>query len=129
MKAFYSNRCKVLLILFVLFTAPSLYSQSPDTLWTKTFGGIYCGRGSSFQQTDDKSYIIIADVYNGIWLIKMDTDGETLWTKTFSRSLYDHGASVCQTDDDGYIVLGNTSPNGINDDAWLIKTDKNGDTL
>ncbi|MDD2889289.1 MAG: T9SS type A sorting domain-containing protein [bacterium] len=54
-----------------------------DTLWTKTFGGLYLDYGKSVQQTKDGGYIItgVTDVYPGItnsnvFLIKTDSLGK-----------------------------------------------------
>ena len=107
-----------------------------DTLWTRTYGGTEEDRGNVVQQTPDNGYIIAgftmsfgsgnADAY----LIKTDANGSTLWTKTFGGSNDDSGNSVQQTSDSGYIVAGNTYSLGAsNINAYLIKTDANGDTL
>ena len=51
------------------------------------------------------------------------------WTKTFGGSCKDYGTSVQQTDDD-YIISGYTCSYGAGGyDAWLIKTDSQGNTL
>ncbi len=109
--------------------------ENGDTLWTKTYGGIYNDIGYSGQQTTDGGYIITgcygASIhYHDVYLIKTDEDGDTLWTKTYGGIYNDIGFSVQQTTDGGYIITGIHSSNGIdNDDVYLIKTDGNGDTL
>ena len=109
-----------------------------DTLWTKTFGGSYDDHSYSVQQTIDGGYIItgLKGYYAGepgsgdIWLIKTNASGDTLWTKSFGGSSFDAGGSVKQTSDGGYIIIGQTYSFGAgSSDAWLIKTDVNGDTL
>jgi hypothetical protein len=55
---------------------------------------------------------------------------DTTWTKTFGGSENDWGHSMQQTTDGGYIIAGLTvSIENGNIDAWLIKTDSNGDSL
>ncbi|MBI4723371.1 MAG: T9SS type A sorting domain-containing protein [Candidatus Stahlbacteria bacterium] len=55
---------------------------------------------------------------------------DTLWTHTYGAGGSDYGYSVQETDDGAYIVAGNTSSYGVGGyDAWLIKTDADGDTL
>jgi hypothetical protein len=107
-----------------------------DTLWTKTFGGIYSDGGNSVQQTTDGGYIITGYTYSfvssssDIWLIKTNSTGDTLWTKTFGGNSSDLGKSVQQTTDGGYIITSFTYSLGAgNSDIWLIKTNSVGDTL
>jgi hypothetical protein len=55
---------------------------------------------------------------------------DSLWTKTFGGDGYDEGTSVQQTSDNGYIISGFTESFGNGSiDAWLIKTNTNGDTI
>ncbi len=127
---------KSLVLLFAayfIFIIPS-FAQAPDTIWTKTFGGINDDRGYSVQQTIDGGYIIVgctyvsgAGVYD-VWLIKTDFLGDTLWTKTFGGVNWDIGYSVQQTTDGGYIITGARMPVG-GSVLLLIKTDSLGDTL
>ncbi|MBL7046873.1 MAG: T9SS type A sorting domain-containing protein [Candidatus Marinimicrobia bacterium] len=107
-----------------------------DTLWTKTFGGYEYDFGESGQQTSDGGYIIVGRTTSygagryDIWLIKTDEYGDTLWTKTYGGSELDRGYSVLQTSDGGYIIAGSTESYGSGEsDAWIIKTDAQGDTL
>ena len=105
-----------------------------DTLWTKHYGNSAIGvTGNSVQQTMDGGFIIVATLSsnsNDVYLIKIDFTGDTLWTKTFGGSNTDYGNSVQQTTDGGYIIAGETWTNTAgSSDAYLIKTNSNGDTL
>jgi hypothetical protein len=109
-----------------------------DTLWTKTFGGIDYENSSSVEQTADGGYIIAGGKFNNpftgyhnIYLIKTDSNGNSLWVKKFGgSSSHDSGYSVHQTTDGGYIIAGSTQTFGNDSiEAYLIKTDFNGDVL
>ena len=120
-----------------LFVSVSMFANGPDTLWTRTFGGIDVDEAYSVQQTQDGGYIIAGRTYShgadsdDVYLIKTDANGDTLWTKTFGGGNYDRGFSVQQTKDGGYIIAGCTQSYGAGYywDVYLIKTDANGDTL
>lgn len=62
-----------------------------------------------------------------IWLIKTDKNGEKLWSRTFGGKSNEEAYDFRQTSDNGYILAGCTNSFGNGDfDAWLIKTDANG---
>ena len=107
-----------------------------DTLWTKKFGGSYYDEGISVQQTNDGGYTIAGDTWSfgaghcDIRLIKTNIDGDTLWTKTFGGSNNEYVGEAMQTKDEGYVIIGWTNSFGAGHrDAWLIKTNTDGDTL
>jgi hypothetical protein len=104
-----------------------------DTMWTRTYGGPNWDCSWSVQQTTDGGYIVAgytssfgvggADFY----LIRTDAHGDTLWTRTFGGAMSDFAHSVQQTADGGYIIAGSTESYGAGSaDAWLIKTDADG---
>ena len=102
--------------------------------WDRTFGGDDYQTGYSVRQTSDGGYIIAGETSsygagnNDAWLIKTDQEGYQQWDKTFGGTENDGARSVQQTADGGYIVAGVTRPyRGLPADAWLIKTDANGD--
>jgi hypothetical protein len=54
---------------------------------------------------------------------------EVIWSKTYGGIGDDGGHGGCQTSDGGYIVAGWTTSFGLATQAYLIKTDSNGDTI
>ena len=121
---------KVLIVLLVFVMA--LFSQPPDTLWTKTLGTTENDRGISIKHTNDGGYIILGEYQSPPgpgyiwyeWLIKTNIFCDTLWT----QKLYGCWCtSIQQTLDNGYIVSGCAA--WVDDELLLIKTDDWGDTL
>ncbi|MBT6774254.1 hypothetical protein HOA91_02685, partial [Candidatus Woesearchaeota archaeon] len=108
--------------------------ETGNLIWDKTFGGDENDEATSVQQTNEGGYIITGHtksfgnngVYSDVWLIKTDSNGNEEWTQTFGENEnINDGKFVQQTTDGGYIIAGATSSLG-NYDAWLIKTDSNG---
>jgi len=124
------------IVAIVLFLPMCPKAQAPDTLWTKTYGGAEWEVGFSVQQTTDGGYIIAGQTNtfgaggNDIYLIKTDSEGDTIWTMVYGSTGDEIASSVWQTIDGGYVLAGKTNPSGeSNPDAYLIKTNAEGDTL
>jgi hypothetical protein len=113
-----------------------------NEIWKKTFGGNMSDFGRSVQQTSDGGYIIAGftgsfEDLGATYLIKTDANGTKLWEKTFEGISGISGMiSAQQTSDGGYIIsAGNIRTHdistdvlsyGTGDDAYIIKTDENG---
>ncbi len=101
--------------------------------WRKVIEGPHWDDAYSVQQTSDNGYIIagmtkLKDLGDfDAWLIKTDAEGNKQWSRTFGGTDKDYFTSLQQTADNGYILAGTTTSFGSgNQDAWLIKTDSNG---
>jgi hypothetical protein len=110
-----------------------VYAQTPDTLWTRTYGSGFDDRGWSVQVTSDSGYIIGGYTYvaggggYNFYLVKTDPYGDTLWTKTYGGPSSDYGRSVRQTSDGGYVIVGYSySFGGVRSDLYVVKTDSLG---
>ncbi|NQS96825.1 MAG: T9SS type A sorting domain-containing protein, partial [candidate division Zixibacteria bacterium] len=107
-----------------------------DSLWSRTFGGSLLDTGHSVWQTTDGGYIIAGTTISftpfggsDVYLIKTDANGIEEWYRIFGVEGFDNGASVQQTTDGGYIIAGETHGLAVGTmDAWLIKTDANGNS-
>jgi len=103
--------------------------------WSRNYGGSRMDIAYSVQQTSDGGYIIAGETYSfgvdgDVYLVKTDANGNTLWTRTYGGSETEYGRCVQQTSDGGYIIAGRTDAFGAGKyDAWLVKTDANGDSL
>ncbi|MDI6841149.1 MAG: YCF48-related protein, partial [bacterium] len=108
-----------------------------DTIWTETYSGAYTywNSGNSVIQTQDGNYVVTGsygvDCNNwGLWLLKIDTEGNKLWDKTFETSHRARGYEVRETEDGGYIVVGTLSLHySTGADIYLLKTDAEGNKL
>ena len=126
---------KYLSCILLLIFSSKIYTQIPDTVWTKTFGGPLSDVGNSVKQTNDGSFIIAGTTSSfgaggqDIYLIKTDENGDTLWTKTFGGVGNDRASNVVQTNDNGYAIFGTTNSFGNGGDDFLLwKTDSLGHT-
>jgi hypothetical protein len=106
----------------------------------ETSGKYFEGSGSDdllyVQQTTDGGYIVTGfggSVGSGnidVWLIKTDSNGNKIFDKAFGDSDCEYGYCVQQTSDGGYIITGHTWSYGAGaQDVWLVKTDKNGNSV
>ena len=107
-----------------------------DTLWTRTYGGLYNDYGFSVKQTADGGFVVAGETYSfsggwsSVYLVKVDSTGEMLWQRTYGGSYGSGGNSVIQSSDGRYIVAGWTySSDAGETDVYLAKIDTDGDTL
>jgi len=128
-----STKVRVIISFILTLLTLSLFAQAPDTMWTRTFGGIQNEEGRSVKQTMDGGYVITGSTNlfgtDGLWLLKTDAFGDTLWTKTYGGSASDFGYAVQQTTDSGYIITGYVEYPSWQSALMLVKTNANGDTL
>ncbi len=118
----------------------NIYVVKTDSLcrhkWSNAYGGTQIQNGYSITPTLDHGYTLLgftnsygAGGYD-VYLIKLDSIGKQLWQKTYGGADWDFGYSIAQTADSGYIICGLTYSYGSgNGDVYVVRTDKNGDTL
>ena len=108
-----------------------------DIIWTKTYGGIEedCGYGG-FQSNDTIALIVgttmsYSPVFNSIYVIKINVNGDTLWEKMYYKNTANDGFCIIETSSNGYLITGSTSNVGNNTsrDCFIIKTNNYGDTI
>ncbi len=107
--------------------------ETGEMLWTKTYGGAGNDHGWAVRQTVDGGFVIVGftDSFGAgaldVCLIKTDAEGNELWSKTFGGSGEEYGWDVRTTSDNGFIIAAQTNSMGNGEiDAWLIKTDSEG---
>lgn len=120
----------------------SMYIVKTDAqgnlLWQKTLGAgtgvtdAYC-----IKQTTDNGYIItgygsgFGEDNGDVFFIKTDSLANPIFTKTYGYKGADWGNFMCETTDGGFVIGGSYSTDStqLDIDAYIIKTDANGDTL
>src|SRR4030095_3353145 len=102
----------------------------------RTYGGSGHDEGRSVKQTWDGGYIIAGTTSSfgagatDVYLLKVDSLGNFQWQKTFGGNNIDRGYSLDITSDSGFVICGYTNSFGSGGyDAYVIRTDQNGDTL
>jgi hypothetical protein len=105
-------------------------------IWNQTYGGPGDDEAMVVLETSDGGLIIAGGTDSqgmgnfDAWLIKTDSKGGEIWNRTFGGLGYDWAYSLQKTGDGGYVILGETESFGAGGkDAWLIRTDGEGDEL
>ena len=118
-----------LLILILSSTAQTVFQNGLGTISSAE-------EGYNAYQTIDGGYIVaqFTDFANSSGsyanLVKTDSSGIPIWSKIYGGFYHSYGYDVKQTADSGFILTGSSvSAGSLATDAYLIKTDKNGDTL
>ncbi|MCK4233327.1 hypothetical protein KAX75_02795 [candidate division WOR-3 bacterium] len=117
----------------------NVYLLKTDSLGSLTWSNFYGGQGTDYArsvcETSDGKYVVVGTKSGSssyeVYLIKTYSNGDTVWTKTYGDIRTDYGYSVQETVDGGYIIAGMSYVYGSNTqhDVYLVRTDKNGDTL
>ena len=123
------------LLIIILFSVFFVNAQPPSRFYTK-FGGNGDDVAYSAKPTLDRQYIIAGSTSSygsgntDVYLVKLDSMGQIIWHKMFGGFGNDIGKSVIQLADSGYVIAGFTNSFGAGGyDAYLIKTDKNGNLI
>jgi len=108
-------------------------AQAPDTLWTRTYGGINTEQIFEIHRASDSGYVLVGvtDSYGagGIdaYLLKIDAEGDSLWTKTYGGSSTDAAHCMCVSSDNGFVLAGSQETG--DHDIYVFKTDSLGNIV
>lgn len=110
-----------------------VFGQSTAT-FRQIYGTTATEFGYSVKSCPDQGYILAgstssSNVTDG-YLVRVDSLGLVMWSKTYGWDNIDIISSLRILPDSGYIMAGITNSKGNGAyDGWLMRTDKNGDTL
>ncbi len=111
-------------------------NRDGDLVWSRPFGGWQDDCGMSVKEIAGGGFIVAGGTSSfgsgssDLWLVKASANGDSVWARTFGGRGEEGGYSVQQTDDGGFVIGGVTSSFGAGGyDAWLVRTDENGDSL
>ena len=128
----------------LLLLVPHIAISQPDSLWSRTYGGLDTDVIICTRQTTDGGFIStgyscverndFTQSYRDIWLFKTNSQGDVEWTRLYGFAGNDTGNWVEQTSDGGYIVGGvvrvasaNASDPTLEERLFAMKTDDNGE--
>lgn len=104
--------------------------------WSYNYGGPGSEWGESVVTTSDQSYAIGGYTNSfgaggfDFYLVKTDPLGVPEFEKTYGGSDWDKAYDIIQLSDSGYVLVGETYSFGAgNNDVYIVRTDKFGDTL
>lgn len=105
-------------------------------MWSHNYGGPGSDWGEKIHVTPEGGYAIggytnsFGEGGFDFYLIKTDPVGTLEWQRTFGGTDWDKAHGLAIAADSGYFLVGETQSFGAgNLDMYIIRTDKNGDTL
>ena len=91
------------------------------------------GTGNSMVQSLDGGFVITGSQGAYLLLTKADSTGQQIWSKTygdaFGMTPHNQGFDILLLADGGFMICGYYNPSTATRDAYLIRTDENGDSL
>jgi hypothetical protein len=80
--------------------------------WERSFGGPDRVSPVEIIRSPDSGYVLLANIKDkwtgaeGVWLLRLDDDGDTLWTRTFIISAATRADAILPSPDGGFLVSG-----------------------
>ena len=127
---------KILLTILTLILPITLQAQ-PDSLWSKTFGGMRTDYLHGLISTSDGGYALCGSFgyyeereergIRDLYLVKTDENGDEVWSATYGGNSRDQAWDLVETADGGFLVVGETSSYEDSSGAWVVKVDSTGE--
>jgi Secretion system C-terminal sorting domain len=109
-------------------------NSNGNLLWSKNYGGSADETVLYLAETLDHGFVACGETFsssaNGdVFLFRSDSVGNLAWWKNYGGIRYDIAYSVLALSDGGFIMAGLSETAPVDYDAFLIRTNANGDTL
>ena len=105
-------------------------------VWSKHYGGNELDQGKRVAYQEGFGFFIAGNTSSigaggyDFYLIKTDIDGVLEWERAYGESEWERLYDAALTRDTGMFMVGETLSNPTNNpDMYIVRTDKNGDTL
>jgi len=93
--------------------------------------------GQGIIEDDDGNFVLVGRGRNpsrdnsyDFYVLKLDPNGNKLWERLLGGNESDYGNKLIQSRDGSYVLVGYTRSKGMgSNDVWLVKMDKNGNTI
>ena len=114
------------------FRSPDIYfiktDASGEILLEETYGNIEQDRGLDVVETPEGNFALTGVTGNesDLLLLMLSANGEELWSNSFGGIFTEEGRSIALTADGGFVVAGVKEITPITTQAYLIKTDAQG---
>jgi len=104
-----------------------------DTLWTKSYSDQDQEVPFSLLETSDGGYLITGtnednSNYRGLYLLKVNSNGEKLWSKTIGAGLWKWGVSTIELSNGDLLTCGQHTSGGSSQ-ILVLKTNNLGNTI
>lgn len=125
---------KKIAVLFQLVAFSFIASAQTAEQWQQMYGSVGVEAGFSVKSCLDQGYIVAGSTSTSgpsdAYLIRTDSLGIVIWSKYYGGPNIDILRSIELLNDSGFIVAGYTNSFGNGGyDGWVLRLDKNGDTL
>jgi len=96
-----------------------------DTLWTRTYGGLFQDEAKSVVETKDGGYILTGfsmstDTLGDFYTVKTNNVGDTVWTNTFGGAKMDQANDIIELQGGGYAIGGETKSQGAGKSDGIV---------
>jgi hypothetical protein len=123
---------KIIYILFILLICTQSKAQINFENSYNTGGFDYA---RAIIQTYDSGYVTVGSTegnfgLSDLYILKINPTGDIIWAKRYGGSNVDWGQDIIETYDSNLMMIGFSNSSINNDyDIYLVKTDRNGDSL